>query len=395
MKTKTTLLVASIIAAVMIATPLAIIAQQGEETAITKDVTTEEFLAAQEKVLDLRSEQNKLEKDIEEFGKSVERIQRISEIDSQIALYMPILEKYEEQRKALYYIEPARRQQLESVEMDLRQRVDEFGRENGIYAYAVNIDTLDKKIVVLTSDAAYNDQIRAMFEKYPSDIPIEIINGEVTVTDQACAYQTDDCDPIVGGIKAQGANHGPCTLGLPVQKSWIEYGFITAGHCVSNNESLYQPVNTSGTYKIGDSTSSYYEGTCDCAYVKKTTWTTSKSQIWRSSNNYLTVTSEASSRPADGTQIVLSGMSSGFKFGEVVQGTFTITADGINWNLVRHNIVTQGGDSGAPVGNADASKILAIHKGVITVTPPIGPPMNYYVATGWNNIDAKFSVSLH
>lgn len=142
--------------------------------------------------------------------------------------------------------------------------------------------------------------------------------------------------------------------------------------------------------EIGDNADSRYVGDCDCAWVPKTTSTTSKSEIWRSSNNYITVYNEASTRPADGTNIVISGKSSGFEFGSVVDGTFTIYAGGMNWDLIRHNIDMAGGDSGSPVGDADASDILGIHKGEIHSGSNV-----YHVATAWEEIDKDFSVSLH
>lgn len=129
---------------------------------------------------------------------------------------------------------------------------------------------------------------------------------------------------------------------------------------------------------------------CDCAWIPKTTTTTSRSEIWRSPNNYITVYQEPSGRPVDGTNIVLSGQRSGFLFGKIIDGSFTMHAGGVHWDLIRHDIKTRGGDSGAPIGDADASDILGIHKGML-----INSSGTYIVATAWEEIDKDFDVSLY
>lgn len=77
------------------------------------------------------------------------------------------------------YIDPERKAQLESVELDLRQRVSELGFD----AYAVNLNSQTKTIEVVTNDPTKNDQVRALFVKYPSDIPIELTNADLTIAD--------------------------------------------------------------------------------------------------------------------------------------------------------------------------------------------------------------------
>lgn len=146
-----------------------------------------------------------------------------------------------------------------------------------------------------------------------------------------------------------------------------------------------QPDDT-GADKIGDSTDSRYVGDCDCAMTDKTTGTTSYSAAWREPNNYLTIYEESSSRPSDGTDLTFSGITSGFEFGEVVDGSYQVTAGGINWDLIRHDMSLADGDSGGPIGDADFSMIIGIEKGEIGGVP---------VATAWEEIDQDFSVDLH
>ena len=377
-KSTKTILIASVMAVVAMSAITSLPAEGNTE--ITRQVTDEEFRQTQIHVLDLRSELNRLEA---QSAQGADTSAEKRSVDAQIAQLMPILDKHQEQQFAKHYIEPVRKAQLEQTESSLRNSISELG----FGSYAVNLNTETKTIEVITSDSSKNTQVRELFDSYPSDTPIALENGEFTVIDNVCSSQTSDCDPIVGGIEVEGS----CTLGLPVRKGFwpfYTYGFITAGHCISDGQDLNQPNESSP--EIGDDADSKYVGDCDCAWVPKTTSTTSKSEIWRSPNNYITVYNEASARPADGINIVVSAKNSGFLFGNVVDGSFTIYADGIQWDLVRHNIALVRGDSGAPIGDADASDILAIVKGDITAGSNV-----YHVATAWEEIDKDFSVSLH
>jgi hypothetical protein len=365
-----------------IASPMGILAQQNDTTSITKEVTKEQFLEAVDRVHTLRVEQHQLQQTIDAGNSTDAEKSRVIEIDSELVPDMKILDKYEEQRKALYYIEPEQKKYLESIELSVRQQVAELAKEVGITEYAVNLNSLTRTIEIVTNDESYNDRVQKIISQYPTDVPFDLQNG--SFTNEACPTRTSDCDPIVGGIQIiDQSPGGACSLGLPVKKSLIEYGFITAGHCAEDNDKLYQPANTASQYQIGDSADSRYESTCDCAYIKKTTWTTSHSWVLRDPNLYLVITSEATSRPSMGTQVVLFGVGSGFKQGEVTNPNYTYTADGINWNLVDTNISTTGGDSGAPYTNAAANKILGIHKANAGIFSP------------WNEVDSRFNVSLH
>ena len=377
-KTKKPLLIASVMAIIAISA-ITFLPAEGN-TDITRHVTDEEFRQAQIQVLDLKSDLNKLEK---QSARGIDTSTEKRNVNAQIAQFMPILDKHQEQQFAKHYIEPTRKNQLEQAELSLRDSISELG----ISSYAVNLNTLTKTIEVFTDDSSKNTQVRALFDNYSSDIPFTLENGEFTIVNEACNSQTSDCDPIVGGIEVEG----DCTLGLPVRTgSWplYTYGFITAGHCISNGQDLNQPNENSP--QIGNNAVSREVVDCDCAWVPKTTFTTSKSEIWRSPNNYITVYNEADTRPADGTNIVTSG-SSGFSFGTVVDGTFVVTVNGIVVaDFIQHDIDLLGGDSGSPIGDADASDILGIHKGEIEIGSNV-----YHVATAWEEIDKDFSVSLH
>lgn len=396
MITKKILLAASITAVLATLVPLTIIAQEGNVVTTTRHVTEDEFQISQDVIHELRGKQNKIENEALVFGESTKMARQIAELDAEIAKHMPVLDKYQEQKHAEYHIEPERRAHLESVERDLRQLVTNLAEENGVTSHAVNLDEKTQTIRVLFNKDFFKTDLENLTKQYANNISFDIVVGEITLVDTSCASRTSDCDPIVGGIKGvAGAGQGPCTIGLPVEDGWLNYGFITAGHCVDDNEKFYQPTGASEDYKIGDSTVSHYIGSCDCALVDKTTWTTSKSQIWRQAGTYLTVASESSARPASGTNLIQSGLTTGYKTGEVVDGNFVFTHNGITWDLIEVDMSNSGGDSGAPIASSTGSKIYGIVKGYVDIGPLIGPPERHYIATSWDEIDSQFTVDLH
>ena len=162
---------------------------------LTRQVSEEEFRQAQMQVLDLRSELNRLRSEgATDASDSEER----RELEAKIDQLMPILEKHQEQQFSKYYIEPARKAQMELAESNLRDDVARLGFDS----YAVNLNTLTKTIEIVTSDPTKNEQVSALIDRYASeDIPVTLENGHITVVDHPCSGQNDDCDPIVDGAR--------------------------------------------------------------------------------------------------------------------------------------------------------------------------------------------------
>lgn len=359
--------------AILIASPIAINAQT-ETVTITRHIGDDEFKDTVEQIHMMRAEQARLNEQME--SENVDNSDRISALDSAIKKLTPILEKYQQQTFAEYYIEPARKQYLEEIEADLRSNV--YNALIGKVDYiGVNLNEKDKVIEIVLSDPNEVKTIEKILESQPTDVEYTITIAEYR--DLACANQTDDCDPIVGGIEVEGF----CSLGLPVRTGFwpfYSYHFVTAGHCIADNADLNQPNNLAAE-KIADSTDSRYESTCDCALSDKTTSTTSYSKVWRSSNNYLPITSEATSRPSSGTNVVVFGVSSGFVQSVVKNPNHTFYYNGVNWDLVQIEYALTGGDSGAPVTDAAGSKILGIVKGGDGLDSDFSP---------WDQVEVKF-----
>ncbi|MCE2507385.1 MAG: hypothetical protein J4F36_13165 [Nitrosopumilaceae archaeon] len=228
--------------AALMASPLALsnLQADAEVTSITRNISEEEFRETQIQVLDLRSEQNALERQILDEG--TDNSEEISSIDGELAKLMPILDKHQEQNYAKHFIEPAKLEIMKAVENDLRNQIGEIYSDNTDRgSYIVLIDTITKEIKVSTSNSEYNTEIESIISKYPSDAPIVFGNHEkIEFIDFACTSPNNDCDPIVGGVEIEG----DCTLGLPVKKGWWPFqtdGYVTAGHCLNDNDVVNQP----------------------------------------------------------------------------------------------------------------------------------------------------------
>jgi hypothetical protein len=364
--------------AALIASPIAIHAQT-EPVKITRHIGEDEFKNTVEQIHMMRAEQTRLNEQmqIEEVDNSA----KIANLDTAIEKLMPILDKHQEQTFAKYYIEPARKQYLEGVESDLRSNVYD-ALINKVDYFGVNLDEKDKVIEIVLSDQNEVKTIQALLQNQPTDVEFRITVDQYQ--DAACANTTDDCDPIVGGIEIEGI----CSIGLPVRTGFwpfYSYHFVTAGHCISDNADMNQP--DSGSPKIAGSTDSRYESTCDCAISDKTTSTTSNSKVWRSSNNYLTITSESTSRPSTGTNVAVFGKITGFAQGEVTNPNHTFYYNGVNWDLVKIDYQISEGDSGGAVTNASGNQIFGILKGFGTGYSDYSP---------WDQVEAKFGgLQLH
>ena len=114
---------------------------------------------------------------------------------------------------------------------------------------------------------------------------------------------------------------------------------------------------------------------------------TSNSKVWRSSNNYLTIISEATSRPATGTDVAVFSVITGFVQAEVSNPNHTFYFNGVNWDLVQINTAMALGDSGSPMTNASGNQILGILKGADSSNTDFSP---------WDAVDSRFGgLNLH
>ena len=174
--------------AIMIASPIAINAQSQTEP-ITRFIDEDEFKSTVGEIHAMRAEQSRLndQMEIEEIDNSA----RISELDLEIEKLMPILEKHQEQNYAKHYIEPTRKQYLESVESDLRSDVYDalIGKVN---YFGVNLNTENKIIEIILDDESQVKTIESLLKNQPTNIEYTISVEQYQ--DAACANTTDDCD---------------------------------------------------------------------------------------------------------------------------------------------------------------------------------------------------------
>ena len=82
-----------------------------------------------------------------------------------------------------YYIEPERKAELVAVEQDLRSKIRQLHQNYPLGGYAVNLDHLTKKIIVIVETEQFNTEIEEIISQYPDDIPIIFSNGEFEFRD--------------------------------------------------------------------------------------------------------------------------------------------------------------------------------------------------------------------
>lgn len=165
-----------------------------------------------------------------------------------VPIDLEILDAYETQRKAVFYIEPTREQYILSIVKDLRADVKSFGNSVDMQSYGVNIDYLNKGITVATSDPSYDSTIQQLIDKYPTDVKIKLVHG--MAVDESCSSRTADCNPIVGGIQTESDGSPPCGVrcsDLQLQavldscndtskeKNLIGFNYSNGTHYIDNN----------------------------------------------------------------------------------------------------------------------------------------------------------------
>lgn len=78
-----------------------------------------------------------------------------------------------------YYIEPERKDKLEAIELDLREKITQLHQKNSLVSFAVNLDHQTQEIIVMVEKEHFNTEIEKMISEYPEDIQIVFFNGGI------------------------------------------------------------------------------------------------------------------------------------------------------------------------------------------------------------------------
>lgn len=148
---------------------------------------------------------------------------------------------------------------------NIREIVTGVGRGKGdVFTVYVNPTFFDDETL-----KKFSNQLRV---HVGNDIDITFISQSPTES-VSCSSQTGTCDPLEGGVKMEGKNHNPCSVGFQASDDGTE-GFIVAGHCVDagsgTSDDVFQPYEDwFGWNKIGDVNDNAFadETTFDGAFV--------------------------------------------------------------------------------------------------------------------------------
>ncbi|AJW70286.1 cupredoxin domain-containing protein [Nitrosopumilus adriaticus] len=78
-----------------------------------------------------------------------------------------------------YYIEPERKEKLEAVELDLRDRITQLHQQKSLSSFGVNLDHRTQEIIVIVEKDHFNAEIEKMISEYPDDIRIVFFNDGI------------------------------------------------------------------------------------------------------------------------------------------------------------------------------------------------------------------------
>lgn len=84
-----------------------------------------------------------------------------------------------------YYIEPERKERLEEVELDLRNKIQKLHQRSSLGSFGVNLDHDTQEIIIIVESEKFNSEIKEIISQYPDDIPIVFTNGKIEITEWA------------------------------------------------------------------------------------------------------------------------------------------------------------------------------------------------------------------
>ncbi|WP_301109397.1 S1 family peptidase [Sporosarcina sp.] len=193
--------------------------------------------------------------------------------------------------------------------------------------------------------------ISTIKELYGEDIYIEESPEEIK------HGRTDPVNYMEGGL-AIGSNTDPagtCTFSYSVRRlSTGENNFVTAGHCASLNQNVYQGGKSIGVVNYSTDEPG---GTLDVALITPKSGKNPTKYIFQ--NNHQDVTIVGTLEPSIGIAVRKSGKSTFNTRGTVTDPHAAVRVDDVIVYRARSNYESAGGDSGAPVYNA--ARIVGHH----------------------------------
>ena len=198
-------------------------------------------------------------------------------------------------------------------------------------------------------------------------LDVEIKYGEITAKEWTCNSQSNDCNPLYGGlfIRKGGSSDPYCTLGLPVNQGTTS-GYLTAGHCYNLDDGVHQPYDHwLLDWKIGDVNETHDDAECDCAFIEDTNSRKNESKVWLTPGYSRTIGDHQVA--TDGEKLDISGATGGWYVEDVYDHDWTHETYGDRL-LLEDSGIGDRGDSGAPVIDLSDGDIVGIVEGEITIS---------------------------
>ncbi len=233
----------------------------------------------------------------------------------------------------------------------------------GIVGFGIDV-AANELVVTMLDDSAANDariQLEYGFHElrikrgsigFDEDIPPFGVN---------CRTDRTDCNPLRGGTTLTGPN-GRCTFGFNAVAGTRRF-MISAAHCPDTFR------NHSGS-DVGPVVAGANGGSVDAQLTEvfNGAWFSSRTLFHRggTAEAYEILQASSTTRLAQNTGICVSGVSSGLLCGAVTDSSYsgTVNSEGEErdyFNMLRYNMCTRGGDSGAPLYASNTA--FGVHKG--------------------------------
>jgi hypothetical protein len=198
------------------------------------------------------------------------------------------------------------------------------------------------------------------------------------------AARTDRFRPVIAGVKLERDDFGTnafCTSGFSVQDNSGNKGLITAGHCFTLDQTVWQPEvqQFSTDNSLGKPSTRSYGGNSDSAYIR---YSDVSPYIFISDPVKGEIYSEFD--VTVGQLLAYEGLISDLMYGDINCTSCTVGyADGTRlYNQIKADVSIQGGDSGAPAFVVPTvNNIIAVGLAVSGNSYEIGVSPIYHIKT--------------
>lgn len=284
-----------------------------------------------------------------------------------------------EKAKSEYTVDTIKAERVFAAKQDMRNamnneiNISDIGNIREIVT-AHGVGAGDQFIVYVDPKYFESATLPKIFESLRQEVGTDI---DITIKSRGLAVptcsQTGECNPVEGGVEIRDSDDIDCSVGFQAKDGTTE-GFITAGHCFSNNEDVFQPYDHwLWDWQVGtvDGNALVDETTCDCLFVD--TDESVEDEI------YSNINADQVGTITFNDWMTTKGQSSGSFTGQIKDVSIDITYPGSIDVLDQFEVNTAaiGGDSGGPTYEAGAQfpDLMGI---IVANDSPTNPTVSYH-----------------